>query len=81
MILLTLMEEEDLRMADEFPKQKPSRSFFSGKVSWPIFVLILSLATWDGFSAYPYFVSRDADSLWPRVVVQSDPTQWFDDNG
>jgi hypothetical protein len=61
-------------MADEFPKQKPSRSFFSGKVSWPIFGLILPLAILDGFLVHPYFASANADSLWPRVVIQSDPT-------
>ena len=70
--LQTLMKEEDVRMADEFPKQKPSRSPFSGKVSWRIFCLLLPLAILDGFLAHGFFVSADTDSLWPRVVVQPD---------
>ena len=61
-------------MEDEFSKPKPSRSFFSGTVSWRIFVLILLLAFLNGFLAYPYFVSTNPDSLWPRVVAQSDTT-------
>ena len=68
------MEEEYVRMTDEFLKQKPSCSFFSRNVSWPIFAVILPLAILDGFWAYPYFVSLNPDSLWTRAVVQPDPT-------
>jgi hypothetical protein len=61
-------------MEVEISKAERSRSFLSGKVGWPVFIVVLLLAFLDGFFAYPHLVVTNPDTLWPHVVAQPDNT-------